>query len=273
MRLAHVLAARVPVGQALGVQAPSSDVWLIFQHAAALAGIRIVAIPPSLPPRPIEAIVRRTRCMTVVRERELLGLLEAVSEPQRLADVEENAIAQVQLTSCGEQPSRRAGRLAIAVAASTSRNSAAMASPSTARVASGSTASSANRGILDTLALCPHATSPETGCRRVNPHAAVLVSACSGWISGDRLGDRGLKRHRVPSRPGAGRGGAVRNPASAVGRARVDFRDRFPESVLLLCGRARSRASRHSEPPPRRSSKPGRRRSSSAAAGSRSPSR
>ena len=158
VRLAHVLAARVPVGQALGVQAPSSDVWLIFQHAAALAGIRIVAIPPSLPPRPIEAIVRRTRCMTVVRERELLGLLEAVSEPQRLADVEENAIAQVQLTSCGEQPSRRAGRLAIAVAASTSRNSAAMASPSTARVASGSTASSANRGILDTLALCPHAT-------------------------------------------------------------------------------------------------------------------
>ena len=61
----------------------------------------------------------------------------------------------------------RASRLAIAAAASISRNSAAMASPSTSRVASGSTASSANRGILDTLALCPHAASRETGCRRV----------------------------------------------------------------------------------------------------------
>jgi hypothetical protein len=30
VRLAHVLAGRVPVGQALGVQAPSSNVWLVF---------------------------------------------------------------------------------------------------------------------------------------------------------------------------------------------------------------------------------------------------
>jgi acyl-CoA synthetase (AMP-forming)/AMP-acid ligase II len=44
-RIADVLLARVAAGGALGVQAPVSDVWLIVQHAAALAGLRLVAVP------------------------------------------------------------------------------------------------------------------------------------------------------------------------------------------------------------------------------------
>ena len=38
-RLANVLLAQMTAGEAVGVQAASSDVWLMFQHAAALAGI------------------------------------------------------------------------------------------------------------------------------------------------------------------------------------------------------------------------------------------
>lgn len=98
-RLAGVLAVRVGSGGALGVQAPSSDAWVIVQHAAALAGIRLVAIPPSLPPGPTEAIARRARCTVVLGERELLDLFEAVGEPKRFPDVDETTIAQVQLTS------------------------------------------------------------------------------------------------------------------------------------------------------------------------------
>ena len=98
-RLAHVLAGRVAVGQALGLQALSTDVWVVFQHAAALAGIQLVAIPPLLPPQPTEAIARQTGCVTVVRERELLELLEVAPEPGPLPGVEATSIAQVRLTS------------------------------------------------------------------------------------------------------------------------------------------------------------------------------
>ena len=99
VRVAHALVGRVPVGEALGMQAPSSDAWLVLQHAAAHAGIRLVAIPPALPPEPTEAIVRRTGCSTVVRTRELADLLKVVPEPRPLPDVDVNAIALVPLTS------------------------------------------------------------------------------------------------------------------------------------------------------------------------------
>lgn len=87
-RLGEVLAARIPAGRALGLQAQPSGAWLVAQHAAALAGIELVAIPPSLPPEPTEAIARRTNCLTVIRERDLIELREVVPEPLPLPDID-----------------------------------------------------------------------------------------------------------------------------------------------------------------------------------------
>jgi acyl-CoA synthetase (AMP-forming)/AMP-acid ligase II len=80
-RVAHALATEIPPGQALGVQAFSSDAWLVVQHAAALAGIRLVALPPALPRRPSAAIASRTGTVRVLREAGLARLLSTESNP------------------------------------------------------------------------------------------------------------------------------------------------------------------------------------------------
>jgi fatty-acyl-CoA synthase len=98
-RLAHVLAAQIPAVRPWGVQAPSSPMWLILQHAAALARIRLVAIPPALPSGATKAISGHTECVTVVDEQALVEALEVAPGPQPLPDVDPTSIAQVQLTS------------------------------------------------------------------------------------------------------------------------------------------------------------------------------
>ena len=97
----------------------------------------------------------------------LLVAREPVHDPQQLPARERQraGVPHVRPAAC-ESAAPRTSSLAIAPATSTSRNSAPSASAKTSRAASGAAASTANEGIPNVRALCPHAPgSSDPRCR------------------------------------------------------------------------------------------------------------
>jgi fatty-acyl-CoA synthase len=98
-RVAHRLAADLPPGAVVAVRAPTDGAWLVVQHAVALAGLVLLAVPVQLPKRPAEVIARRADVARVLEAEDVHELLRSAPDPIPLPVVQPHAIAQLQLTS------------------------------------------------------------------------------------------------------------------------------------------------------------------------------